>query len=59
MIDAKLQISEFTNKQGKPYKMLEIYVKHPKTGEFLMIHRVYMQDTLTVLLDVLQEGVEK
>ena len=55
MIDAKLDIRELTNKSGKPYKMLDIYVKNPQTGEFLMIHSVYMQDTLITILAIIKD----
>jgi hypothetical protein len=55
MIDAKLVINDLTNKTGKPYKMLDIYVKNPKTGEFLKIHSVYMQDTLITLFEIISD----
>jgi hypothetical protein len=55
MLDAKLDIRELTNKSGKPYKMLDIYIKNPQTNEFLMVHTVYMHDTLTTILSIIKD----
>jgi hypothetical protein len=59
MIDAKLDIRELTNKSGKPYKMLDIYVKNPQTGDFLMIYSLYMHDTLITILSILNDLEKK
>lgn len=59
MIDAKIDIREALKKDGiTPYKMLDLYIKNPNTGEFLMIHSVFMNPTLMVLLEILQKNTK-
>jgi hypothetical protein len=52
MIDAKIQIIELTNKNGAPYKMLQIYVT-AHTGVLIMIHEVFVRDSLDQILNAL------
>ena len=52
MIDAKIQIIELTNKNGAPYKMLQIHIT-AHTGELIMIHEVFVRDSLDQILNAL------
>jgi hypothetical protein len=52
--DAKINIVERENKKGEKYQMLEIYMT-TKTGEVILIHEVYMRETLATLIRLVSE----
>jgi hypothetical protein len=51
--NAELKVVTFFNKKDQPYKMLEIYIPNPDTGELLKVHSVYMNDTLKTIFELL------
>lgn len=52
--DAKLNVSERENKKGEKYQMLEIYMT-TKNGEVVLVHEVYMRETLATLIRLVSE----
>ena len=49
VIPATLEIITTQNKDGHPYQMLMIYVEH--NNELLLVHKVYMKETLKALFE--------
>jgi hypothetical protein len=58
MIPAKINIVDKTNKSGVNYQMLEIWIT-TYTGEVVMIHEIFVRDSLSQILTILTKGVEK
>lgn len=52
--DAKLSVSERENKKGEKYQMLEIFMI-TKNGEAILVHEVYMRETLATLIRLVSE----
>ena len=48
--DAQIEIIEKLNKQGQPYKIMQIWVKG------LMIHEVYIKDSLNQIIEYVLEN---
>ena len=51
--NAQIQIVQRINKKGEPYQMLQVYMQ--AGDKFIMIHEIYMRDSLTEIIQALSQ----
>ena len=54
MLKAQLEIASKTNKEGKPYQIMTIYIEAPN-GDLVPIQEVYLKDHIIELLKYFQK----
>jgi len=55
LLNAKIEVQERLNKEGKPYQMFVVKYEDKQTGELLTIYEAYMRPSLLELLTYLHK----
>ena len=51
--NAQIEVVQRINKKGEPYQMLQVYMQ--AGDKFIMIHEIYMRDSLTEIIQALSQ----